>query len=49
MEENCHQQEELENRDRVPRASGLVEWLVEEDGSMGDNNNDIWDWDSNNK
>ena len=34
------------------RAHRMVEWLdMEEgleDGPMGDNNNDVWDWDGNN-
>ena len=38
----------LEFKDSVIRAAGLVEWLLEDDGPMGKDNNDVWDWDGNN-
>ena len=37
-----------ESREGALRSSGLVEWLVE-DGPMGNNNNDVWDWEGNNE
>jgi len=46
MAENRRQQEELESQDRVLYAGRFVEWLVE-DGPMGDNNNEVWDWEGN--
>jgi len=48
MAENRRQQEELESQDRVLRAGRFVKWLVE-DGPMGDDNNEVWDWEGNNK
>jgi len=41
----------LEFRDSVLRAAGFVEWLVEDndlDSLMGEDRNDVLDWDSNN-
>jgi len=49
VEENCCQQEELDSRDGILHASRLVEWLEDKDGPMGNNNNDVWDWDNNNE
>jgi len=47
-EENRCQQEELESKDGVFHASGIVKWLVDKDGPMGEDNNDVLDWDGNN-
>jgi len=38
----------LEFKDSVLRAAGYVEWLVDDDDPMGEDRNDILDWDNNN-
>ena len=30
------------------RAEGLVQWLSDDVDAMGEDNNNIWDWDGNN-
>jgi len=35
-------------KDQILWASQMVEWLSMEDGPMGVDNNDMWDWDGNN-
>ena len=45
-EMNHRLREELKLRDGVMRAEGLVQWLS--DDGMGEDNNDVWDWDGNN-
>ena len=45
---------EVEMKDRILQAHRLVEWLDFEEGPfdesrlMGEDNNDVWDWDGNN-
>ena len=39
---------EVVMKDCILEAHRLVEWLSMEDGPMGINNNNIWDWDGNN-
>jgi len=39
----------LEFKDSVLRVAGFVKWLVEDgDALMGEDRNDVLDWDSNN-
>ena len=42
------QREELLARDGALRARGMVEWLSDEGGAMGEDNNDVLDFDGNN-
>jgi len=35
-------------KNRILQAVRMVEWLTMEDGTIGDNNNDVWDWEGNN-
>ena len=37
-----------ELEDGVQRSSSWVDHLVDEDGEMGIDNNDVWDFDGNN-
>ena len=45
---------EVEMKDRILQAHRLVEWLEFEEGPfdkgnlMGEDSNDVWDWDGNN-
>jgi len=48
LEENHRLQDELESREGALHSSGLIEWLVE-DGPMGGDNNEVWDWEGNNE
>ena len=40
--------QDLEMNVGVFLPSHLIEWLENDDGQMGVDNNNIWDWDSNN-
>jgi len=44
----CRRDEDLELSDSIVRALGYVQWLMDDDVPMGEDNNDIWDWDENN-
>ena len=48
MEQRLRAELEMSEAERI--AHIFVGWLVEEDdyGWMGDDENDIWDWDGNN-
>ena len=35
-------------KNRILQAVWMVEWLTMEDGAMGDDSNNVWDWDGNN-
>jgi len=35
-------------KNRILQAVRMVEWLTVEDEPVGDNNNDVWDWEGNN-
>ena len=49
LRERCRQRdEELALLDSVVRAAGYVQWLVDDDAHMGEDNNNVWDWDGNN-
>jgi len=34
-------------KDQILQAGWMVGWLSMEDGPMGEDNNDMWDWDGN--
>jgi len=36
-------------KDQILQANRFIEWLEMEDGLMGVDNNNIWDWDGNNE
>ena len=38
----------MEMMREVLRANRLHEWAEMEEGPMGEDNNDMWDWDGNN-
>jgi len=38
----------LEFKDSILREVGYVEWLVDDDNLMGEDRNDVLDWDNNN-
>ena len=45
----CHQRDRmLEFKDSILREVGYVEWLVDDDNLMGEDRNDVLDWDNNN-
>ena len=48
QEEHRCRQEGIAMMKEILQANRLVEWMEMEDGLMGEDNNDVWDWDGNN-
>ena len=46
--ERCRREAGMAMMREVLRANRLHEWEEMEEGLMGEDNNDVWDWDGNN-
>ena len=47
--ENEHYKAVFTMQEQILQVQCLVEWTLMEDGPMGVDNNDVWDFDGNNK
>ena len=47
--ENLHYRAMVRMQGQILHASQYIEWLEMDDGLMGVDNNDVWDWDRNNE
>ena len=48
QEEHQRHQKGITMMKEILQANHLVKWMEMEDGPMGEDNNDVWDWDGNN-